>query len=196
MHIRFDVFSEDKVIYSFGREDGYPGLSPHLIALPEGSTDREYLVKAESDGTRIGPVGPVQVRQWADFVLNMLKQDGTKVFVICTLAMHAIAGLILFALYCSVKTYLHLAMFSLCGLLYMTATMHSRVILGLNAVWTGTLGLAGLYATRIFLISFYNNIFHFVFSALVATADNNKFFILCSLIGHGKFSGIGTSHIS
>jgi len=159
MHIRFDVFSGDKVIYSFGRGQGYPGLPPHLIQLPELSGERVYLIKADSNGTRIGPVGAVQVGQWADFVLKMLKQDGTKVFVICTLGMLAVAGLILFGLYRSVKTYLHLAMFSLCGLLYVTATMQSRMVLGLNPVWIGTIGLSGLYASPIFLIGFFDNIF-------------------------------------
>jgi serine phosphatase RsbU (regulator of sigma subunit) len=159
MFIRFDVFSGDKVIYSFGRIAGYPGVPPHLVQLPESDKTGQYLVKVDSNSSRIGPAGVVQVGSWSDFVLRMLKQDGTKVFVICTLGMLAVAGLILFGLYRSVKTYLHLAMFSLCGLLYVTATMQTRVVLGLNPVWVGTIGLFGLYASPIFLIGFFDNIF-------------------------------------
>lgn len=159
MFIRFDVFSGEKIIYSFGRNWGYPGVPPHLIQLPENGKSRLYLIKVDSDASRIGPAGVVQIGAWSDFVLRMLKQDGSKVFVICTLGMLAVAGLILFGLYRSVKTYLHLAMFSLCGLLYVTATMQTRVVLGLNPVWVGTVGLFGLYASPIFLIGFFNNIF-------------------------------------
>ena len=159
MFIRFDVFSGDQLLYSFGRNWGYPGVPPHLIQLPESEKSPVYLIKVDSNASRIGPAGVVQVGSWPDFVLRMLKQDGTKVFVICTLGMLAVAGLILFGLYRSVKTYLHLAMFSLCGLLYVTATMQTRVVLGLNPVWIGTIGLFGLYASPIFLIGFFDNIF-------------------------------------
>jgi serine phosphatase RsbU (regulator of sigma subunit) len=159
VYTRFKFFKNDELIESFGTAGGYAGLPPQLIQLPSAEKNTLFFMKTDSDHTRIGPVGMIRLGQRSEFILDYFQKDAIKLAVISCLGLLSLAGFILFALYRNVTTYLYLALFSLCGLLYLMAGLQSRLIIGLNPVALGHAGYLALYCAPYFFIEFYRRIF-------------------------------------
>lgn len=168
--MRFRLFNEDgTLVHEFGGESGYAGLPPHLLTLQPDSDGMEYYMRIDSEHQRIGPVGKVELGQRSTFVMQMLRQDLVPFFVSSILALLSIAGLILFAFYRNVRTYLYLALFSACVFFYLLAGLRLRHELGLDPALLGNLGLLGLFFTPIVFIKFYVNIFSIADNRLIRT---------------------------
>ena len=159
IYTRFKFFKNNELIESYGTAGGYAGLPPQLIQLPTPEKNSLFFMKTDSDHTRIGPVGQIKLGPHSEFILDYFQNDAVKLAVISCLGLLSLAGFILFALYRTVTTYLYLALFSLCGLLYLTAGLQSRLIFGLNPVALGNAGYMALYCAPYFFIEFYKRIF-------------------------------------
>lgn len=180
---RFQFFKMNELIASYGTTGGYAGLPPHLIDLPAADGQELYFMKVDSSHTRIGPVGRIQIGQRSDFILGYFQKDALKLAVISCLGLLSIAGFILFTLYRTVTTYLYLALFSLCGLLYLAAGLQSRIILGLNPVALGNAGYIALYSAPYFFVEFYKRIFSLNSTPKYLTVLSfiNKYFPLAAI---------------
>ncbi|NBW81816.1 hypothetical protein EBR21_08685, partial [bacterium] len=157
--IRYKLFKNKQLVSEFGTNSSYPGLPPHLITLPADQGQIVYHMQVQSDATRIGPIGAVKIGHRSDFIVDMIKADSIKLFAVSILGLLGVVGLILFFSYRHVLTYLHLAMFSICGMFYLAAGLKLRAILGIDPVWIGNASYIGLYAAPSFFVEFYKNIF-------------------------------------
>ncbi|MEN9825974.1 MAG: hypothetical protein RI953_1719, partial [Pseudomonadota bacterium] len=157
--VRYKLYKDKQLVSEFGSNSGYPGLPPHLITLPADQGNIFYHMRVQSAATRIGPIGAVKIGHRSDFIVDMLKADAVKLFAVSILGLLGVVGLILFFSYRHVLTYLHLAMFSICGMFYLAAGLKLRSVLGINPVWIGNASYIGLYAAPLFFVEFYKNIF-------------------------------------
>lgn len=183
--MRFKIFSaDDSLIYSFGEEGEYAGFPPHLVTLNTSEEQKEVFMRIESDHQRIGPVGNISVGHRADFIVQMIRSDLIPLFVSSILALLSIAGLTLFVMHRNVRTYLSLALFSACAFFYLVAGLRMRQQLGLNPAVLGNVSFLALFASPIFFIQFYIEIFsikkNFWFKSAIHA---NLIFIACSIIG-------------
>ncbi|MEY3901402.1 MAG: hypothetical protein RL189_708 [Pseudomonadota bacterium] len=158
--MRFKFFNgAGKVIHSFGGDSGYAGFPPHLLTMNPAQDGKTYFMRIDSEHQRIGPIGTIELGQRSQFIMHMLKDDLVPFFVSSILALLSVSGLLLFAFYSNVRTYLHLALFSACVFFYLIAGLRLRHELGLDPALLGNLSLLGLFCSPIFFIQFYTNIF-------------------------------------
>ncbi|MEN9809757.1 MAG: hypothetical protein RLZZ488_1324 [Pseudomonadota bacterium] len=190
--MRFKLFSgAGNVIHAFGGDSGYAGFPPHLLTLNPLQDGQVYFMRIESEHQRIGPIGRIELGQRSQFIMRMLKDDLVPFFVSSILALLSVAGLLLFAFYRSVRTYLHLAMFSACVFFYLIAGLRLRHELGLDPALLGNLSLLGLFCSPIFFIKFYVNIFSIADNSWVKnTILVNALFVAVALTAM-PFSNLG-----
>jgi serine phosphatase RsbU (regulator of sigma subunit) len=170
---KFSFFVDGKKITSFGEGTSYAGLPVHLIEIPKPGEAFTGFFRVESSLPLIGPRGGVYLGSRADFIEELITGDMTDLFIVCVLCLIGLAGLALFTAYPSVKTYLFLGGFAVTSGLYFVGRMPSKIIFGLDPVWTGYLGLWGLFATPLFFVGFFREIF---------SIEDSKFFRGISLV--------------
>lgn len=169
---KFSFFVDGKKITSFGEGTTYAGLPVHFIEIPKSSGSFTGIFRVESSLPLIGPRGGVYLGSRADFIQELIIGDMADLFIVSILCLIGLAGLALFAAYPNVKTYLFLGGFAVSSGLYFVGRMPSKIIFGLDPVWSGYLGLWGLYATPLFFVGFFREIF---------SVDDSKFFKSISL---------------
>lgn len=156
---KFSVFVDGQKKFSFGEGLKYAGLPVHLISLPAESKPFVVFFRVESSLPLIGPRGGVFIGSRAEFVKQLIVGDLTDFFVVSVLALLGLAGFILYSMYRHVRTYLHLGGFAVSSCLYFIGRMPSKIIFGIDPVWSGFIGLWGLYATPFFFLGFFREIF-------------------------------------
>lgn len=156
---KFTFFVDGQKISSFGEGLKYAGLPVHLIKVP--SLDQEFTVyfRIESSLPLIGPRGGVFLGSRSEFIEELIMGDLADLFTVSILALIGLAGFCLFVAYSHVRTYLYLGGFALASGLYFVARLPSKIIFGIDPVWSGYFGLLGLYATPVFFIGFFREIF-------------------------------------
>jgi serine phosphatase RsbU (regulator of sigma subunit) len=156
---KFAFFADGEKISSFGEGLKYAGLPVHLIKLPELNAEFTGYFRIESSLPLIGPRGGVFLGSRSEFVEELIIGDLTDLFIVSILALIGLVGFCLFVAYPQVRTYLFLGGFAVASGLYFVGRLPSKIIFGLDPVWSGYFGLCGLYATPVFFIGFFREIF-------------------------------------
>lgn len=159
IYTRFDYFVNEQKLHSFGHLGGYPGVPFQILELPSSQTISTVYLKVDSKLARIGPLGSPRVAARSDVVASLIRDDAAGAFVVSVLFLIGLSGIVLFAFHRNVKTYLYLALFSISAGFYFFARLRSRPLFEIDPVWSGALGLLGLYATPCFFVGFYREIF-------------------------------------
>jgi serine phosphatase RsbU (regulator of sigma subunit) len=156
---KFAFFVKGRKLSSFGDGANYAGLPVHLIEIPQATGAFTGYFRIESSLPLIGPRGGVFLGSRSDFIEDLIVGDITDLFIVSILGLIGLAGFALFIAYPRVRTYLFLGGFAVASGLYFVGKLPSKIIFGLDPVWSGYIGLWGLYATPLFFIGFFREIF-------------------------------------
>lgn len=156
---KFTFFVDGQKISSFGDGLKYAGLPVHLIKVPTLNAEFTGYFRIESSLPLIGPRGGVFLGSRSEFVEELIIGDLTDLFIVSILALIGLVGFCLFVAYPQVRTYLFLGGFAVASGLYFVGRLPSKIIFGIDPVWSGYFGLCGLYATPVFFIGFFREIF-------------------------------------